>query len=204
MAAANPQSPSGRSRHYDLFVSESKARLFWKLRDEGVTLSAEGIFWRKGGVERVRAWKEVAGVNLATGYVHKQGDVYACTISFRDGGALIVRSVSAWGHRDEEREPVYREFVQTIHAQLSRPEFSDVRFHAGSPGAGSLGFTIVLVIAALFFVGLPLALFFFAPPLEALLVLAAGVAFVWPVWRLRQANQFRAYSPRELPSELLP
>jgi hypothetical protein len=30
--------------------------LFWKLKDEGVTLSAEGISWRADGVERVRAW----------------------------------------------------------------------------------------------------------------------------------------------------
>jgi len=195
--------PPAPPRHYSLFVSESTARIFWKLRDEGVTLSAEGISWHVDGRERARAWNEISGVNLATGYVHKQGSVYACTISFRDGVVLIVRSVSAWGHQDEEREPVYREFVETLHARLARPEFSDVRFIAGTTATKALGFKITLVIASLFFVGLPLVLVFLEP-LQALLIAAAGAAFVWPMWRMAQTNEPREYSPRDLPYELLP
>jgi hypothetical protein len=204
MTPAESQPASAPPRHYALFVSESQARLFWKLRDEGVTLSAEGISWRTGGVERARAWNEIAGVNLAVGYVHKQGNVYACTISFRGGGVLIVRSVSAWGHQDEERDPVYREFVQTMHAVLARPELSGVHFHAGSTKGRALGLKIVMGIAVLFFVVLPLALIFIGPPLEVLFLVAAGAAFVWPLWRVMQANEPRTYSPRELPADLLP
>lgn len=198
-----PRAPAP-PRHYSLFVSENNPRIFWKLRDEGVTLSAEGISWRKDGRERARAWNEIGGVNLSTGYVHKQGSVYACTITFRDGSLLIVRSVSAWGHVDEERDPVYREFVETMHARLARPEFSAVHFIAGTTATKALGFKIALGVATLFFVGLPLALFFIGPPLEVLFVLAAGAAFVWPMWRMAQSNQPREYSPRDLPYDLLP
>lgn len=201
---AEPARPPAPPRHYDLFVSEKQVRFFWKLRDEGVTLSAEGISWHTDGVPRARAWNEIAGVNLSTGYVHKQGTFYACTISFRDGAVLIVRSVSAWGHVDEEREPVYREFVEILHARLARPECSGLQFFAGTTATRALGFKIVLAIATLFFVGLPLALFFIGPPLEVFFVLAAGAAFVWPLWRMRQANEPRTYSPRDLPYELLP
>jgi len=196
--------PPAPTRHYELFVSEQASRFFWKLRDEGVTLSAEGISWRKDGMERARVWKEIAGVSLATGYIHKQGTVYACTISFRDGSILIVRSVSAWGHQDEARDPVYRDFVETLHARLARPEFSAVHFFAGTPATRALGFKIALGIATLFFVGLPLALFFIGPPLEVFYILAAGAAFLWPLWRMAQANQPRSYSPLDLPYELLP
>lgn len=207
MSAVDPADaprPPAPPRHYSLFVSEVAQRMFWKLRDEGVSLSAEGISWHANGAPRSRAWNEISGINLATGYVHKQGSVYACTITFRDSSLLIVRSVSAWGHVDEEREPVYREFVETLHARLARPEFSEVKFFAGSTATRALGLKVVLGIATLFFVGLPLALIFFAPPLEVLFILAAGAAFVWPLWRSAQANEPRAYSPNALPDDLLP
>jgi hypothetical protein len=191
-------------RLYELFVSEKQVRIFWKLKDEGVTLSAKGIAWRTEGNERFRAWNEISGVNLSTGYIHKQGTSYACTITFRDGRVLIVRSVSAWGHKDEEREPVYREFVETVHARLARPEFSDVRFFSGSAATNSIGHKIALAIGTLFFVGLPLVLFFIGPPLEVLFILAAGAAFIWPLWRMKQTNELREYSARDLPYDLLP
>jgi hypothetical protein len=200
----DPKPAPAPPRHYELFVSEKQVRIFWKLKDEGVTLSAEGIAWRTQGTERFRAWNEISGVNLSTAYVHKQGTAYACTISFRGGGVLIVRSMSAWGHKDEEREPVYREFVETLHARLARPEFSDVRFFSGSAATKAVGFKIALVVGTLFFVGLPLVLIFFAPPLEALFILVAGAAFIWPMWRMKQTNELREYSARDLPYDLLP
>jgi hypothetical protein len=199
-AAPTPAPP----RLYELFVSEKQQRMFWKLKDEGVTLSADGIAWRTVGNEHFRKWNEISGVNLSTGYIHKQGTFYACTVSFRSGGVLIVRSVSAWGHKDEEREPVYREFVETLHARLARPEFSDVRFFSGSAATKGVGFKVALAVGTLFFVGLPLALIFFAPPLEALFILAAGAAFIWPMWRMKQTNELREYSARDLPYDLLP
>lgn len=201
--AAEPKRAPAPPRHYALFVSEKTARFFWKLRDEGVTLSAEGISWHTDGMERARAWNEIAGVNLSTSYIHKQGNVYACMITFRDGVVLTVRSVSAWGHQDEEREPIYREFVEILHARLARPEFSDVRFIAGTTATKALGFKITLAVASLFFVGLPLALVFLEP-LKALLIAAAGAAFVWPMWRMAQTNEPCDYAPRDLPYDLLP
>jgi hypothetical protein len=201
---ADPQPTPAPPRHYGLFVSESTARFFWKLKDEGVTLSAEGISWRTGRMERARAWNEISGVNISTGYIHKQGTVYACTISFHGGGVLIVRSVSAWGHQDETREPAYREFVETLHARLARAEFSDVRFFSGSAATKAIGHKIALVVGTLFFVGLPLVLFFIGPPLEVLFILAAGAAFIWPMWRTAQTNELREYSARDLPYDLLP
>lgn len=62
----------------------------------------------------------------------------------------------------------------------------------------------VLVIAGLFFVGLPLALFIYVRSWEVFGILGAGLAFVWPVARVVQRNSPRDYSPSQVPDDLLP
>ncbi|MDT3683461.1 MAG: hypothetical protein RO009_00260 [Pseudorhodoplanes sp.] len=62
----------------------------------------------------------------------------------------------------------------------------------------------VLAIAALFFVGVPLALFIYVRSWEVFGVLGAGVALVWPVARVLQRNSPRDYSPSHVPDDLLP
>jgi hypothetical protein len=78
-----------------------------------------------------------------------------------------------------------------------------VHFFSGTAATKALGFKITLVVATLFFVGLPLALVVLEP-LQALLIAAAGAAFVWPMWRMAQSNQLRDYSPLDIPQDLLP
>ena len=55
------------------------------------------------------------------------------------------------------------------------------------------------VIAALFFVGTPLVLVFILRDWRVLLTLAAGVAFIWPFWKVIEANRPSSYGPREPP-----
>lgn len=198
--------PPAPPRHYSLFVSAGEKRFFWKLRDEGVTLSAEGISWSIGGLRTARAWNEIEAVHLVVAHIPKHGSTYECKIRFRQGLPLVVRSVSASGLPDDTRAVAYREFVETLHARLSRPEFSGVRFESGASEGRALAMKITMGIAAVFFVGLPLALLLIgiAPLLEGLGILGVGTAFVWPLWRMARANEPRTYSPRDLPYDLLP
>jgi hypothetical protein len=58
-------------------------------------------------------------------------------------------------------------------------------------------------IAALFFVGTPLVLAFVVRDWRVLLTLGAGAAFVWPFWKVIEANRPRSYDARFPPGELM-
>ena len=61
-----------------------------------------------------------------------------------------------------------------------------------------------MVIAGLFFVGLPLILVLLTGKAKALLIALAGFAFVFPVFKTMRKNEPRTYSPDSVPPDLLP
>lgn len=63
--------------------------------------------------------------------------------------------------------------------------------------------TAIGVIAALFFVGLPVVLLFAVRDWRVLGVLAAGAGFMWPFWKIIERNRPRGYDPRHPPGELM-
>jgi hypothetical protein len=201
--AEQPRAPA-QPQYYGLFVTEDEWGFLWRPRDEGVSLSAEGVSWRIGGVERARAWNEVEGVSLAESVFRRHGNTYICTIHFQGGPPLFVAGAAAGGHPEPERGSVYREFVQTLHARLARPEFSAVPLNAGGDESGAILMKFMLAIVALFLVGQLLVFIFSGQPLQVLLVSAVGGFFVWRLWRVTQKIDPIPYSPRDLPQELLP
>ena len=62
---------------------------------------------------------------------------------------------------------------------------------------------VLLVIAALLFVGIPLVLLIVIRDWRILGLIAGGAFFVWPVWRVVMHNQPRDYDPRHPPGELV-
>jgi len=205
MHSTGADSAKPAARHYDLFVTEgAPRRFFWRLRDEGISLTAGGLEWHIDGEPRARAWGEIEAVHLVSSHIPRSGDIYQCTIRFRGGPPIVVRSTTAYGLPDETRDGDYFEFVQALHGRLADPEFSRVRFEAGLMAGRVMFLKIVLAFAALLFVGLPLVLLFMVPSWEALGILGVGAAFMWPLWRMAQANEPRTYSARDLPYDLLP
>lgn len=65
------------------------------------------------------------------------------------------------------------------------------------------GLKVMVVLAGLFFVGLPLMLVFLVHDWRVLGVLFAGAMFVWPFWRIVQNNKPRSYDPRNPSGELM-
>jgi hypothetical protein len=71
------------------------------------------------------------------------------------------------------------------------------------PSGRYKGAVVVMVIAGLFFVATPLVLALITGDLQALMLMGAGVFFVWPFMRLVSNNTPRNYTPDALPDELI-
>jgi hypothetical protein len=191
-------------RRYDLFLREGAWRLYWKLNNEGVSLSADTLRWDCDGRPRERSFNDLREVRLQIAHVHKSGDVGICQLIFNDGLLLTVQSTDARGFADEERTLVYGDFVRDLHARLAARQTSTIAFNAGDvSGRRIIGVTVV-IIAVVFFVGLPLGLFLFFPGWDTLGVLGSGAAFVWPIWRTMNRNEPRVYAPGQVPADLIP
>lgn len=190
-------------QRYNLFLREDASRFFWKLRNEGITLSGDTLRWDFDGRPRERTFDDIREVRLQFAHVHKSGDAGLCLLTFNDGLQLIAQSTNASGLADDERAPIYGDFVRDLHKRLTQhPASSRISFQIGD-NRSTLGL-IITIIALLFFGALPLGLFLFHPGWETLGVLGAGAAFVWPLWKTMQRNEPRAYSPSRVPDELLP
>jgi hypothetical protein len=131
-------------------------------------------------------------------------EVNNCRIQFRDGCAITVTDTGTDGRLDESRMPVYRDFVRALHARLAKAPEGTIAFRAGVSEGRHLGMRIILVIAALFFVGLPLVLLLWIRDWKIIGALGAGAMFVWPFYNVVKNNRPRRYDPRNPPPELMP
>jgi hypothetical protein len=192
-------------RHYNLFLREDVSRFFWKLRNQGITLSGDRLHWDYDGRPRERSFDDLREVRLQFAHVHKSGDAGLCQLTFNDGLQLIVQSTNASGLADDERAPVYRDFIRDLNKRLAQhPSSYHIDFQTGDPPGRRTFGVIISIVAILFFGGLPLGLFLFFPGWDTLGVLGAGAAFVWPLWKTMQRNEPRSYSPSDVPHDLLP
>jgi len=199
---AQPRADTG----YDLcFVLDGK-RFFWKNPNCGITITDAGLAsclkWRTEGRETQRLWTDIAAISMNSGTDGKS-EVNNCRIAFRDGRAITVTDTGTDGRLDESRTPVYREFVRALHARLALAPESTIMFNAGMSEGRYLAMRIILVIAALFFVGTPLVLLAWIRDWKIIGVLGAGAVFVWPFWNIVKNNKPRRYDPRNPPPELM-
>ncbi|MGB5904740.1 MAG: hypothetical protein WBF99_05040 [Xanthobacteraceae bacterium] len=199
--------PATASTAYDLYYLQNGKRFFWRNPNRGVTLfdagRASAIIWRNEAGEAGRQlWTDIAAINMSSGSDGKDV-VNACLIRFRDGRTLTVTDAGPSGQVDHDRTPPYRDFVRALHRRLAAAPQGTIRFTAGFSENRHTGMVAILFIAALFFIGTPLVLLFIVRDWRVLGVLAAGIGFVWPFWKVAENNRPRPYDPRHPPGELM-
>jgi hypothetical protein len=203
LAGSAVTSPAAKS--YSLYLHDARrSRLFLRYQDEGVTLDAEGIAWAIGGVAQKQRYSDIFSVRLQSAQIARSPTIYTCTIQFRDGQELAITSATEYGNGDDERALLYGDFVRDFHASIPKEERDRIRFLAGNSETRQKFLWIVLVIAALFFVGLPLGLLLYLRELEVLWVLLAGAGLIYPLYRSAEANEPRDYRCEYLPDEVTP
>lgn len=198
--------PATSSKSYDLhFVLDGK-RFFWRNPNHGVTLvdagSASAIVWRTESGEARRLWTEIRNVNMLSASDGKAA-VNHCRITFNDGRSITVSDAGASGQVDDARTPVYRNFIRALHARLQHAPQGTIRFTAGVSEGRHTVMMVTGMIAGLFFVATPLVLLFVVRDWRVLGVLAAGIGFIWPFWKIIERNHPRDYDPRRPPGELM-
>jgi hypothetical protein len=198
--------PAPASKTYDLRFVVNDKRFFWTNPNHGVTIVDAGpdscLTWQtESGAER-RLWTDISAVTMSS-VTDGKAEVNQCRIAFHGGGSLIVTDTGSDGRLDESQTPIYRDFVRALHLRLAQAPQGTITFSAGASESRYLGMKIILVIAALFFVGTPFVLLFIVRDWRVLGVLAAGIAFVWVPWTIVQKNKPRSYDPKYPPGELM-
>ncbi|MDT3683460.1 MAG: hypothetical protein RO009_00255 [Pseudorhodoplanes sp.] len=59
-------------RHYALVLREGASRFYWKLDNEGVTISGDLLRWEHDGATRERHFREIASVHLQLGHAQER------------------------------------------------------------------------------------------------------------------------------------
>jgi hypothetical protein len=198
MAAPQPD------RSYPLFVREGTGRFYFRLSDQGVTLTTDGLAWSFQGKERRRAFADIDSIRLQVVHVHKSGDYGICEIRFRDGLVLRILASTAHGFADDDRSAAYAACMRDLHGRLAASGAATIRYHAGTTDTAHTAGVAIMVVAGLLFVGTPIVIFLMVRKLEVLGILLAAVAFIWPFWRKLEVNAPRPYSPQAVPADLLP
>jgi hypothetical protein len=200
-AASSVETPAAE---YKLFVRKGTPRFYLRNTDEGVYLSPKGIGWFIDGTSYTRDWDEIAAVNLIVAHIPKNGPIGTCKITFTDGSVLSVISASKWGHSDDERNIEYGRFLSDFHRVIPGGARDAIRFETGFGKGRHVGMTVVFVIAAAFFVVLPLGLAIYFRELQALFIAGAGLAFIYPLYRMVKSAGPASYHPNQVPPEFYP
>lgn len=198
--------PAAVSKSYDLHFLPDGMRFYWRNAHRGVTITDAGressLAWRTDDRDVSRPWTDIVAVNMLSASDGKRA-VNHCRIRFRDGRDIAVTDADARGQADEALTPVYRDFVRALHARLAHAPAGAIRFSAGVSEGFYMTQVAIMMIAGLLFTGVPLVLLFIVHDWRVLGVLATGVAFIWPFWKIVARNRPRSYDPRHPPGELM-
>lgn len=149
-------------------------------------------------------FEDIVRIRLAAASDGDGDLIGSCIIHFKNGRMLTVMGGNNWGLCDPGKAEIYRQFVHDLHGRLRVEDSSRIEFLAGQTEA-SRGFSqAAIIVAALFFLVLPVGLFVVTGEPKCLFIMLGGFAFVSPFFSLFKANTPRNYSPRNIPAELLP
>jgi hypothetical protein len=190
------------TRTYDVYLTTSARRFYFRNPNHGVTLTNDKIGWTFDDTTDEALFANIVAVHLQSG-----GDwrnvIDQCTIELSDGLTLSITNGNSGGLPDDTQVPLYRDFVRDLHRRLAARKSASIRFTAGTtPGR----YQVVLVCAILLgiiCVALPFVLVFITGQLKALGLLIAGGFLCWPLAKMVQNNTPRAYRPEQIPEELL-
>ena len=177
--------------------------LMLNMRDKGLTPEPDRLRYMRDGKWESKLYTDIAQINLAMNPVHKSAPMAQMTISFRNGAKMRVLNTTAWGNVDADQTQHYYRFKADLHQRLVESGAAQkITFTTGYTSGRAQMLGVTLVIAGLFFVGLPIVLFIMTGQAQALLICLAGAAFVWPFYRASQRNAPGQYDPRNPPDML--
>lgn len=188
---------------YDLFSHDGKRRLVWRFKDEGVMVEDGAI-----AIMRSSRWvripfSQIAAVTLSSAVVGRSSTIGQCTILLEDGRRIVVTNGNDQGLADGQRDGPYRLFIRDFHQRLiASGEATAISFNSGYTPARMNGLVFATIIGTLFFVALPIALLVISRDIKALVITATGALFIWPAWRMIEANRPSSYHP-DAPPDLI-
>lgn len=192
--------PRGNSRTYNVCFSVNGGRFLRRL-DQGITLGDDGLAWTVDGRTTEMPLGNIVGIHLwSTG---RSAIVDQCDITLADGSVLGVVNSDPGGFTDQERVPIYRDFVRDLHDRLAAGPGAGIRFTAGVPPWrywATLAATIVLAVLG---GGFGLVMLVGFGNLKGLAILVLGGYACWWHGRKTLANAPRDYTPDHLPEQLL-
>ena len=192
-----PEQPE--PRRYELFLRHGKG-LFWKLKDEGVVPGTEKLSYAQDGRWGYRAYEDITGINLSSGYVYRQGNLAQCAITFRNGSVLHVSTANDRGLPDPSRHEDFFDFVNDLHQRLiASGDYRHIYFTRGNTETRAMILQATLIIAALVFIVLPIFVAIIARSWEPMQMMLFGCLFVWPAWETAQKNDPGTYNPKYPP-----
>ena len=204
-AFARDSNGQNQPRAYTLCYREDEVRVFWRMDDRPILLHENGLQWSAPNSPMQRAtFEDIVRIRLVVVSGGEDGSIGSCILHFKQGRILTVMGGNNWGVCEPQKAELYRRFVHDLHRRLGADDCSRIKFLAGHT-EGSRGLSrAALILAALFFILLPLGLFVATGEPECLFLMLGGFAFASPFFRLFKANTPRNYSPRNIPAELLP
>ena len=164
---------------HPVFIAWGKFIL--KLRDQGITPGPESLTFTRDGRVTTRPYADIAEINLMMNAMPKAADVAQMTIRFRNGMTMRVLNTNAWGSADPDQTQHYYRFKADLHQRLVESgAAATIAFTTGYSAGRAQGAKVVLAIAAAFFIGTPIVIFFMTGQAQALLICLGGAALVWP------------------------
>lgn len=186
---------------HPLYIAWGKFIL--RLRDQGITPGPEALTFARDGLVTTRPYTDIAEINLIMNAMPKAADVAQMTIRFRNGMTMRVLNTNAWGNADPDQTQHYYRFKADLHQRLVESgAAAKIAFTTGYSAGRAQGVKVIMAIAAAFFIGTPIVIFFMTGQAQALLFSLGGAAFVWPFFRASERNAPRRYDPRHPPDML--
>ena len=191
---------AGSGTRYDLFTHDDTRRIVWRFKDEGVVVEDEALL-----VMRASRWvrlpfHDIASVTLSANAIGRSAIVGNCTVRLEDGRRIVISNGNEQGMADGRRDGPYRLFLRDFHRKLIESgEDRAIDFRTGYSEGRMNGLIFATVIGTLFFIATPLVLLLITRDLKTLLICLAGLGFIWPAWRMIEANRPASYHPTSPP-----
>ncbi len=193
----------GNGTRYDLFSHDGRKRLVWRFKDEGVMVEDAAVaIMRSSRWERI-PFAQIASVTLTSSVVGRSGTIGQCALVLEDGRRVVIGNGNDQGMADGQRDGPYRLFLRDLHQRLIESgEAPAIDFRSGYTPGRMNGLLFAAIIGTLFFVALPLVLLVISRDVKALVITGTGALFIWPAWRMIEANRPAMYEP-EAPPDLI-
>jgi hypothetical protein len=193
----------GNGTRYDLFSHDGKRRVVWRFKDEGVMVEDGAVAIMRSSRWMRIPYSQIASVTLSSAVVGRSATIGQCTLLLEDGRRIVITNGNEQGLADGQRDGPYRLFLRDFHERLvASGDDAAIAFTSGYTAARLNGLVFATIIGTLFFVALPIALLVISRDLKALVITATGALFIWPAWRMIEANRPATYRP-DAPPDLI-